>query len=96
MQSGMHTKCIQAHKKSKKREILPSTSSYTTCLFIFYCPRFTDDHLLLFVFSGIHGPHQASLPVLLDHSRLPSHTTCMRCMHQKAPYALYVRTQLRN
>ena len=33
----VHTECIQAYKKRKREEFF-FTSSYTACLFIFYCP----------------------------------------------------------
>ena len=57
----------------------------------------------LLALSGMHGPHHASLPVLLgriattlgSHGELPSHATCMHCMHQKTDYACYAGTQLR-
>ena len=68
----VHTKCIQSaykHKKEKKRAIPLLLLLYTVRSSLFYCPRFTGDYLLLFASSGIHGPHQASLPVLLDHGR---------------------------
>ena len=98
----MHTS-EHEHIKEGKERILLLLLLYIACSSIFYCPRFTGDHLLLFVSSGIHGPHQTSLPVLLGRvaatfgglGRLPTHVTCMRCMHQKASYALYAKTQLR-
>ena len=106
MQSGMHTDCIQnayKHIKRVKERNSSSTSSLYCLSFIFYCSRFTDNHLLLLASSGIHGPHQTSLPVPLGrvavvfggHGRLPAHATCMHCMHQKTDYACYARTQLR-
>ena len=64
----MHTKCIQSaykHIKSRKRGI--------SLLLLLYCPFFylllsaiSGIHLLLLVSSGIHGLHQASLPVYPD------------------------------
>ena len=53
----LHTKCIQAYKKSK-REILPSTSSLY-CLF---------SHPLLSAISGIH----LFTACVFEHSRTPS------------------------
>ena len=53
----LHTKCIQAYKKSK-REILPSTSSLY-CLF---------SHPLLSAISGIH----LFTACVFEHSRIPS------------------------
>ena len=106
MQLGTHTDCIQnayKHIKRVKERILPSTSSLY-CLFL-YLLLFAiySQHLLLPAPSGMYGPHQASLPVLLGrvaatfggHGELPSHAACMHCMHQKRDYARYARTQLR-
>ena len=106
MQSGMHTDCIQSaykHIKSKKgREFF---------FYFFFIARASssaarDSRAIissLLALSGMHGPHHASLPVLLGRiaatfgglGRLPTHVTCMHCMHQKTDYACYARTQLR-
>ena len=50
----LHTKCIQAYKKRKREEFL-SLLLYIVRSYIFYCPRFTGDHLLLFVPSDMYG-----------------------------------------
>ena len=87
----VHTECIQAYKKRKRED----SSSY-----FFILPVLLS---LLPAISGIHKTYQASLPVLLGRiaatfgglGRLPTHVTCMHCMHQKAHYARYAGTQLR-
>ena len=94
----LHTKCIQAHKKSKKREFLFLLSFYIACSFHLHCPRFRAIVFRLFALSGIHGPHRAilkrhqtSLSVFPDrgqsarsnHSVPPAKKVCMHCMQSK-------------
>ena len=104
-----HTECIQAYKRVKERNSSSTSSLY--CLFlhlplpvfqaiVFYCPR-------LQACTDTIGPSESSIkshcPFIRirvaatfdGHGGLPSHATCMHCMHQKAPYARYANTQLR-
>ena len=73
MQLGMHTKRIQSAYKHKKERKEGESFFYFFFILPVLLPStardFTGDHLLLFASSGIHGPHQSSLPVLLDHGR---------------------------
>ena len=94
MQLRMHTKCIQNAYKHKKRGFF-LLLLFILSVFYLLLPVF---QTIIFCCSRLQAftDPQTSLPVLLDHSRLPSHTTCMRCMHQKTDYARYARTQLRN
>ena len=58
----LHTKCIQAYRKSKREKFFLLLPFYIVCLPSL--PASSDNRLRLFALSGIHGPRQASLPVL--------------------------------
>ena len=84
MHLGMHTKCIQnayKHIKREKERILPSTSSLYCLFFYLSLPAISDIRLLLPASSGVHGPHQASLPVLLGHGRRRTRRSVIRALY---------------
>ena len=64
-----HTKCIHAYRKRKREDFSFYFFFILSVLLSSTARDFTGDHLLLLASSGIHGPHQSSLPVLLDHGR---------------------------
>ena len=60
----MHTKCIQAYKK-RKREEIPLSTSFILPALISSTARFSGNHLLLFVSSGIPRRTVNNLPLLV-------------------------------
>ena len=99
----MHTSECEHIRRVKREKIPLLLLLYTVCSSIFFTARVLQVILSsLLALSGMYGPHHASLPVPLgriattlgSHGELPSHATCMRCMHQKTDYACYARTQL--
>jgi|GEM_PF-5123468 len=113
MQLGMHTDCIQSAYKvhTSEHEHIRRIKERNSSFYFFFIARASsstarDSRAItssLLALSGMHGPHHASLPVLLGRiaatfgglGRLPTRATCMHCMHQKTDYACYARTQLR-